>query len=441
MKRTRIFFMFIVTTLFVLSSCATMTTTEKPEQASLLYVDGAVQSVSGNQAILELKLPEFKKVPEPSISDIAQQVVQKSLFLEGIATEVNGTAATIKEVMGRNLIVVFGKPAPFPAGTAVKIRIPKKVLAVVDFEVIRGNEQAVGRVTLEELTSALIESGHFTIVERSKLKTVINELELSLSGLTRQTSDKTIGNLITADLILTGTLADLGSTWDVNLRLVNVRTGQAMASIAMRTLLIKPLEMRDSGSLNEKFNEDTIDPSWQLGFREAEIFGGGGGGSELGRFCKFGLDPSQGPEDTHSALKIDYDFTDIKSWTLCNASNHKRRDLSLYSGIEFYAKATRPVTGRVNIATSLPDDPDKIDSWIASFRAGTEWKRVRISFSNLSIARGWIKGRAAKLGQKPGDQIFRSNRIERVAVQLESSLNLPDIKGALWVGKMRFYRD
>ena len=96
----------------------------------------------------------------------------------------------------------------------------------------------------------------------------MNELELSLSGLAKKTSDKAIGNLITADLILTGTLADLGNTWDVNLRLVNVRTGQAMASIAMRTPLIKPLEMRDSGPLNEKFNEDTLDPSWRLGFRE-----------------------------------------------------------------------------------------------------------------------------------------------------------------------------
>ena len=440
MKRTRIFFLLIVTILFALSSCATVTP-EKPEQPSLLYVDGTVQSVTGNQAILELKLPEFKKAPEPSISDIAQQVVQKSLFLEGIATDVNGTAATIREVRGRIISVVFEKPAPYPAGTAVKIRIPKKVLAVVDFEVIRGNEQSVGRVTLEELTSALIESGHFTIVERSKLKTVINELELSLSGLARQTSDKAIGNLITADLILTGTLADLGGTWDVNLRLVNVRTGQAMASIAMRTPLIKPLEMRDSGPLNERFNEDTLDPSWRLGFREAEMFGERGGGSDLGHYCKFVLDPIQGPEDTHSSLKIDYDFTGIKSWTLCNASNHKRRDLSLYSGIEFYAKATRPLTGRLNIATSLPDDPDRIDSWIASFRAGTEWKKLRISFSNLTVARGWVKGRAAKFGAKPGDQVFRPNRIERFAVQVESSLNLPDIKGSLWVGKMRFYRD
>jgi hypothetical protein len=440
MKKTGILFTLIVIILFALSSCATVAT-EKPEQPSLLFVDGTVQSVTGNQAILELKLPEFKKAPEPSISDIAQQVVQKSLFLEGIATDVNGTAAVVKEIRGKNIIVVFEKPAPYPAGTAVKIRIPKKVLAVVDFEVIRGNEQAVGRVTLEELTSALIESGHFTIVERSKLKTVINELELSLSGLARQTSDKAIGNLITADLILTGTLADLGGTWDVNLRLVNVKTGQAMASIAMRTPLIKPLEMRDSGPLNERFNEDTLDTSWRLGFREAEMFGKGRGGSDLGHHCKFALDPSQGPEDTHSALKIDYDFAGITNWTLCNASNHKRRDLSLYSGIEFYVKATRPVTGRINVSTSVPDEPNRIDSWITSFRAGTEWKKIRISFSNLTIARGWIKGRAEKFGAKPGDQVFRPNRIEQFGVQVESSLNLPDIKGSLWVGKMRFYRD
>ena len=44
-----------------------------------------------------------------------------------------------------------------------------------------------------------------------------------------------MGKLLMADIILTGTLADIGGAWDINLRLVNVRTGQAMAAISMRT--------------------------------------------------------------------------------------------------------------------------------------------------------------------------------------------------------------
>ena len=70
----------------------------------------------------------------------------------------------------------------------------------------------------------------------------MNELQLSLAGLTKESPDSVLGKLIMADLILTGTLADLSGTWDVNLRLVNVRTGHAMSSISKKIPMIKPLE-------------------------------------------------------------------------------------------------------------------------------------------------------------------------------------------------------
>jgi TolB-like protein len=440
MKTTIRLFMYVVVVSFLLSSCATTTPQGKTELVTLMNIEGVVQGTSGNELAIELKLPEFQKTPEPSIGDIAQQVVQKSLFIEGIETEVNGTPATIKEVMGKHVRVLFEKPVAYPPGTAVKLKIPKKTVAVVDFEVIRGNEQAVGRVTLEGLTSALIESGHFNIVERSKLKTIMNELELSLSGLTKEAPEKIMGKLIMADLILTGTMADLGGNWDINLRLVNVKTGQAMSSISMRTPLIKPLDMRDSSPMNEVFNEDTLDASWILGLRKENEYGKEGV-SGSGRSCNLNLDFNEGPEGTRNSLKIDYNFTKIKEWTSCMAQTRKKRDLAFYSGVEFYAKATRPITGRVNFLSSQPDNPNTMDSWIATFRAGTEWKKFRIPFSNLMIARGWIKGKAEKFGAKPGDQLFRPNRIEQVGVGVESSLNPLDAKGSLWVGKMRFYRD
>jgi hypothetical protein len=428
-------FAFATLAFLFFSSCAATTPKETTEPVTLTYIEGVVQGSSGNELALELRLPEFKKTPEPSIRDIAQQVVQKSLFLEGVGTEVNGTPATIKEIMGKNVRVLFEKPITYPTGSTVKLKIPKKTVAVVDFEVIRGNEQSAGRVTLEELTAALIESGHFTIVERSKLKTIMNELELSLSGLTKETPDKVMGKLIMADLILTGTLADLGGIWDVNLRLVNVRTGQAMSSISMRTTLIKPLEMRDSGPMNEVFNEETLEASWLLGWNEQ------GGGSDLGRFCKFTLDTDQGPEGRRNSLRVDYDFTQSMDWTMCQVINRKKRDLSWYSGIEFYVKATRPTTGGVYFISSLPNDPNSQDSWIAQFRAGTDWKRVKIPFSQLGISSGWIKGRAAKFGHKVGDQIFRPNRIEQFGFYVDTSTNWKMAPGSLWVGKMRFYRD
>jgi hypothetical protein len=232
----------IIISACLLFSCATLTPTEKGEQVSIMYIEGVVQGISGNELLLELRLPEFKKTSEGSMGDIAQQVIQQSLFIEGIETDVNGVPVIIKKAMNKSVLVLFEKPVAYPVGTAVKLKIHRNTLAIVDFEVIRGNEQAIGRVTQEALTSALIRSGYFIIVERSKLKAIMSELQLSLVGLTKESPDAVLGKLIMADLILTGTLADLGEAWDVNLRLLNVRTGQAISAIAMRTPLIKPLE-------------------------------------------------------------------------------------------------------------------------------------------------------------------------------------------------------
>ena len=37
--------------------------TEQVERISLQYIEGTVQSVSGNEVLLSLKLPEFKRLP------------------------------------------------------------------------------------------------------------------------------------------------------------------------------------------------------------------------------------------------------------------------------------------------------------------------------------------------------------------------------------------
>ncbi|MDP2279020.1 MAG: CsgG/HfaB family protein, partial [Nitrospirota bacterium] len=262
----------VLAAIFFLTGCAAVkpgSDVEQKEQASLLqYIDGTVQRVSGNEIVLSLKLPELKKTSELPINEIAQQVIQKSLFLEGIKIDINGIPAVIKEVRGNVITAALEKAPIFSSGTTIKLQIPKKIIAITDFEVIKGREKEAGRVTLEGLTSALIDSGHFTVVERSKLKTIMDELQLSLSGLTKETPEKVLGKLFMADIILTGTLADISGLWDINLRLVNVRTGHAMAAIAMRTPLFKPTELRDASAFNEDFEGDIVDASWFFGYKK-----------------------------------------------------------------------------------------------------------------------------------------------------------------------------
>ena len=423
----------ILTLLFWLIWCSCVGT-RQPERAAepggCLSIDSIVQSMAGNELVLSLNLPELPKTADTPINDIAQQIIQKSLFLEGISTDINGLPAVIKEVRGNTVQLRLDKPQPFAVGTPLKLKIPKKTIALVDFDVIKGNMKEAGAVTLEGLTTALIDSGHFVVIERAKLKTIMNELRLSLSGLTREAPDKAIGKLLLADLILTGTLADMGGgIWDINLRLLDVRTGQAMAAIGLKTPMFKPSELRDAGDMNEDFEGKTLNPSWSIGDKKHGAF-------------SVKLDPTQGAGQSKRSLGMDFNFLELrgKEDVLARMETMKKRDLSLYSGIEFYVKANPQVTGHFRILVSEANDPNTMDAWIASFTVTPDWSLQRIPFDQLVIGRGWVKDGAKGYGAKPGKQILDLSHVEAVSIGAYSKHN-PPLKGSMWIDNVRFYTD
>ncbi len=411
-------------------SCAAVAPTKPPEPASLLYLDGTVRGPAGNGLALAMKLPDMGRTPGSPVGEIAQALVQKSLIIEGMKTDVNGRPATVGEVRGETVTVALDKPEPLPAGAPVRLTIPKKTIAIVDFEVIRGREKEQGRVTLEGLTTALIDSGQFNVVERTKLKTVMNELTLSQSGLTREKPGDVLGKLMMADLLLTGTLAESGGEWDIHLRLVNVRTSQAMSAIHLKTALFKASEIRDSGPLDETFENAVRDSSWGM--------------VTTGRtapFFRTELDRAAGSADSRRSMRIDFALVPDRHPGWARIDNLKKRDLSLYDGIEFDARATENFHAQVMVMTSLPDDPNRVDAWTGFFEAGPAWERIRIPFAQMVIARGWIKeGAAAMYGARPGDQVLRLERVEGFQIGVHQRKN-GDAAGSLWIDGIRFYRD
>jgi hypothetical protein len=428
MKLNRITFFIMA---FLCISCAGARQTGNNDPSGFLSISGTVQEVKGNEIIALLKLPEIKTTPGSPIGEIAGQVIRKSLLLPGMKTEVNGKEAVVRELRGNAVRIAVEKATDFPIGNTISIFVPKKTLAIVDFEVIKGNQQEIGRVTLEGLSSALIDSGQFTVLERAKLKSVMNELELSLSGLAKDTPDKVIGKLLIADLILTGTLSENMGEWDINLRLINVRTGQAMSAISMKTALFKPSEMRDAGVWNEDFENAPVDPSWKLAYKKR---------NRTGEFARIGIDRQSGAENSKKSLRIDFKFTDNDEPFFANAENSKKRNLTLYNGIEFYVKGSDNLYGQVDLLTSAPEDPNKIDKWVGFFEVGPNWEKLRVPFDKMVLARRWIKQGAAKYGATPGDQIMRLNRVEGVEFGIDSLKN-PTTEGTLWIDRIRFFRD
>ncbi len=428
-------FCIVTSSLLILVACAGMTRQDRTETGQLLEINGTVQAVNAREMTLMIKIPEIRRTPGSAVSEIAGQVVQKCHLIEGMTTDIDGVSALVKEIRGNTVKVTLEKPVAYAAGTVVKLKIPKKTIAVVDFEVIKGAQKEAGRVTLEGLTSALIDTDQFIVVERSKLKSVMGELQLSLSGLTREKPDKVIGSLFIADLVLTGTLAETQDEWDINLRVINVRTGQAHAAIALKTKLFKATEIRDSGPWHEDFEGATPDPSWQIMYRQAER----GTGKASSSYWRVGIDRGAGATDSKKSMKIEFDFRGDRRM-YAQAENRRKRDLSLYNGIEFYARASEKIVGQVHILCSLPDDVNRIDNWTAYFEADTKWEKIRIPFDQLVVARGWIRRGSERYGARPGDQVLRLFRVESFMVGIDSNKN-PDTRAAVWIDGINFYRD
>ena len=185
-----------------LCSCAAVRTAKDADESYQLDISATVLSISDREAVLKVAMPTLKAGVDEVITKIAQQVIEKGLLIEGITIVIDALPVVVKETRGNIIRVVAEKPFTFSAGSEVALKISKKTIAIVDFEVIRGNQKEAGRVTLEGLTSALIDSGHFNVVERAKLTSLVKELELSMTGLMSESSSAKIGQLKMADILL-----------------------------------------------------------------------------------------------------------------------------------------------------------------------------------------------------------------------------------------------
>jgi len=279
---------------------------------------------------------------------------------------------------------------------------------------------------MEQLSTSLIESKHFTVVERSKLNAIMEEIKLMQSGVAEEIPKDLRPKLMFADLILTGTMAEIGDKYDIHLRLLNVRTGQAVSAINVTAPLFKAVETRDSSAFNEGFEALNLDRSWLVGTRERVGF--------------VQVDDKTGAKGSKKSLRMDYKFDPDKIQRLCpGMRNNKKRDLSLFSGVEFYVKGTHPITGYMNVDISDRDDPAVRNRWHVMFEISNAWQLVRIPFHQLSYFRS--DAIMKREGFKQGKQVLDMSHIETLMFGTCDTLVRDEPKGSFWIDNVRFYKD
>jgi len=106
----------------------------------------------------------------------------------------------------------------------------KRRIAVVNFVDINGKITAFGPYIAENLTTHLVATHQFDVVERTLLAQLLAEHSLALSALAEPAAAQTLGRLAGADAIVSGTYAAMDGHIQIHVRVIAVETGDILAA-------------------------------------------------------------------------------------------------------------------------------------------------------------------------------------------------------------------
>jgi curli biogenesis system outer membrane secretion channel CsgG len=108
---------------------------------------------------------------------------------------------------------------------------PKTTIAVVS---IASKDIESAEFVVDELAYVIVNSGNFKVVDRKSLEAIRSEQDFQTSGEVDDDSAVSIGKLLGANIVITGSITGVGSTRRLRLKALDVMTAEivAMASEA-----------------------------------------------------------------------------------------------------------------------------------------------------------------------------------------------------------------
>jgi len=194
----------------------------------------------------------------------------------------------------------------------------------------------------------------------------------------------------------------------------------------------KPVSYREEKDIDGSFEDEIINMNgWNFGELFQQRTGKGG-------FQKIYIDKGQGAKGTYRCLVMDFRLGSMRTkglerprLPLALLINRVKRDLSDYTGIEFYIRATKDL----NIVFGLADSETGIsgeERWIRILSVKTEWEQMRIPFNSLSLS----KNRALRQGT---NQVLELNNIEAIH-WVAHGRNVPiGTDGTIYLDEISFY--
>ena len=146
------------------------------------------------------------------------------------------------------------------AATQMETRIPSgTMVALVS---VASPSTAFSTQVLTRLESAIVSNGKLVVVDRANLDKVREEQGFQLSGEVDDESAKSIGRLLGAGAIVTGSLTDLGDVYSLTLKAINIETATVavsyLADLAKTTRIETLLATRDGAAITSTSGTTTV---------------------------------------------------------------------------------------------------------------------------------------------------------------------------------------
>lgn len=110
----------------------------------------------------------------------------------------------------------------------------KPTLAVLDFDAFGLSEPEVAALT-NRLRTNMAQLGQYRIIERGMMEQVLLEQDFQLTGCISDECAVEVGQLLGAQFMLAGSIGTVGNTWTVEMRIIDVETGEVIRSASYDT--------------------------------------------------------------------------------------------------------------------------------------------------------------------------------------------------------------
>ncbi len=107
----------------------------------------------------------------------------------------------------------------------------KKKIAVVDFTDLEGQVTLLGRFLAEEFSAALASSGKgFSVIDRTRIKTLLKEHKLAEKGFIDPKSAKELGRIAGVEALVTGVITSFGESVRLSIKILDTETAEVIES-------------------------------------------------------------------------------------------------------------------------------------------------------------------------------------------------------------------